>query len=215
MHTGRPALNRAVDRFTHLSVLAGAHDAQGISMNFDIEKLIWLFPIAFILHDFEELMLFEPWLKKNSAGIMSRVKYKIPAFLEKQLQVITGKSTAQFATPIFLIFALTSFSSLLAAEFGSYPLLLFASSLFFLHGFVHIGQAIFLRKYVPALITSVLVAIPYGIILFWNLFKAGRIDIFTLSMYFLAAIVLAVPFIMGMHILGEWIYKKAVHLLIG
>lgn len=41
------------------------------------------------------------------------------------------------------------------------------------------------------------------------------IDIFTLSMYFLSAIALAVPFIMGMHLLGEWICQKAVKLLIG
>ncbi len=44
-----------------------------------------------------------------------------------------------------------------------------ASSLFFLHGFMHIGQVIILRKYEPALITFVLVVIPYGIILFKSL----------------------------------------------
>jgi len=32
---------------------------------FVLSTLIWLFPIAFILHDFEELMLFEPWFKKK------------------------------------------------------------------------------------------------------------------------------------------------------
>jgi len=27
--------------------------------------LIWFFPIAFILRDFEELILFEPWLSRT------------------------------------------------------------------------------------------------------------------------------------------------------
>jgi hypothetical protein len=184
-------------------------------MLFDTDKLIWLFPIAFILHDFEELILFEPWLKKNASVIMGRVKNRIPAFLEKQLDAITNKTTPQFALPICLIFVLTCISSLLAAEFGKYSFFLLASSLFFLHGFMHLGQAILLRKYVPALITSLFVAIPYGVVLFWRLIVTGIVDIPRLLIYFLMAIVLAVPFIIGMHIAGETLYKRVIHFLVG
>ncbi len=184
-------------------------------MSLDTVTLIALFPIAFILHDFEELMLFEPWLKKNAGAIISRVQNRVPAFVEKQVSVIVGKSTAQFAFPIFLIFVLTCVSSLLAVEFGAYSPFLFASSLFFLHGFMHVGQAIVLRKYVPALITSVFIVIPYGAVLFWRLIAAGIVDSSELPVYFLGAIVLVVPFIIGMHVAGEYVYKRVVDILVG
>lgn len=180
----------------------------------DINTLIWLFPIAFILHDFEELILFEPWLKKNAPDIMARVKNKVPAFMEKQLGVIVNKTTSQFALPICLIFILTVFSSFLAVELGKFTFFLLASSLFFLHGFMHVGQALFLRRYIPALITSVLVVIPYGAVLFWRLIVVQIVTFPELLVCFLFAIVLAVPFIIGMHIVGEFIYKRAIKILV-
>ncbi len=38
-----------------------------------IHTLIWLFPIAFMFHDFEEIILGEPWLRKNAGEIKHRV----------------------------------------------------------------------------------------------------------------------------------------------
>jgi hypothetical protein len=183
-------------------------------MPFNTEILVLCFPIAFILHDFEEILFFEPWLKKNSAGIMSRVHDKVPPFMEDQLKTILGKSTAQFAFPIFLIFVLTCMASFLAVGFKSYPFFIAASSLFSLHGFMHIGQAILLRKYVPALITSVLVAIPYGAVLFPRLMAEGIIDLRGLAVYCVVSIILAIPFIIGMHIIGEFVYKRIEKLLV-
>ena len=183
-------------------------------MNFDLYKLIWLFPTAFILHDFEELIFFEPWLKKNASMIMERISGRVPVFLEKQIHAITQKTTTQFALPICLIFLLTWISSLLAAEYGKYSFFLAASGLFFLHGFMHIGQAIFLRRYVPALITSVLIVIPYGSILFWRLLTERIIEPSNLLPLFAISIVIVVPFILFMHVVGEFIYQKMIHLLI-
>ncbi len=179
-----------------------------------MNKLIWLFPIAFILHDFEELILFEPWLKKNSETIFKRINHKLPDKIVKQIKTILHKSTSEFALPIALIFILTCISSYLAIEFGKYTFFLLASSLFFLHGFMHLGQAIGMRQYIPAVVTSLLVVIPYGVILFWNLLAAGMVDIPELIIYFLSAIVLAVPFIIGMHFVGEYIYQRVIKLFI-
>lgn len=184
-------------------------------MIIDINFLIWLFPIAFILHDFEELILFEPWLKRNAGVIIGRVKDKVPAFLEKQLNSILSKTTTQFAIPIYLIFILTIISALLAAGFGKYSFFLLASSLFFLHGFMHIGQSIFLRRYIPALITSVLIVIPYGLVLFWGLIFTGIIVFPELVVYFAVSIILGVPFIIGVHMVGEHAYKRVIDILVG
>jgi hypothetical protein len=184
-------------------------------MSIDLAKLIWWFPIVFILHDFEELLLFEPWLKKNGADILARVKDKVPAFVERQLETILQKTTIQFAFPICMIFLLTCIASLLAAEFGQYPFFIAVSGLFFLHGFMHLGQAILLRRYVPAIITSALVILPYGALLFWKMWAAGMINFPSLLIYFGMGFILAIPFILGMHIFGEFVYKKALNLLVG
>ena len=183
-------------------------------MTSDIITLIWLFPIAFILHDFEELILFEPWLKKNAGLIRARLENRVPAALEKQVNLILDKTTPQFALPICLIFILTVIASLLAVLSGQLILFLIASSLFFLHGFMHVGQAIFLRRYIPALITSVFIVIPYGAILFWRLTTAGMLDLPGLGVYFLVGILLAVPFILGMHAVGEYLYRRVMDTLV-
>ena len=175
--------------------------------------LIWLFPLAFILHDLEELLLFEPWSKKNAGTILERVRPRVPAFLEKQLGTVLNKSTRQFAIPIALIFILTCVSAWLAAQYGQYAFFLMAASLFFMHGFMHIGQAILMQKYIPALVTSLVVVLPYGIILFWNLLASHITSLSVLLIYCVVAIINAVPFILMMHFIGETLDKKIMKLI--
>ena len=184
-------------------------------MSIDTHTLIWLFPIAFMFHDFEEIILFEPWLRKNAGEIEARIKSRIPAFLAKQIGVILNKSTTEFAFPIVLIFSLTGLASFLAVEYGSYEFFLLASGSFFLHGFMHIGQTIALRRYIPAVISSVVVVIPYGLILYGRLISEGLVNISELPIYFLLAVVLTVPFILVMHFVGDYLYKKTIRFLIG
>ena len=176
-------------------------------MAFNLLRLIWLFPLAFLLHDLEELLFFEPWLKKNAGAITERVRGRLPAFVEKQLETVLHKSTAQFAFPIALNFLLTCLAAFLAARYGQYTFFLIAGSLFFMHGFMHIGQAILMRKYIPALVTSILIVLPYGILLFWNLLASRLTTPAGLLMYFGIAVIIAVPFILGIHAAGESLFK--------
>jgi hypothetical protein len=180
----------------------------------NILRLVWLFPIVFILHDFEELILFEPWLKHNASTIRVLAARRLPGFMARQIEVILAKTSPQFALPIALICLLTLISTLLWTELGLAGPFLLASSLYFLHGFMHIGQALLMRKYIPALLTSILVVVPYGLLLFWNLLAAQIITWPVLLVYFGAAACLAVPFILGMHVLGEALYKIIIKLAI-
>ena len=179
-------------------------------MSIDTHTLIWLFPIAFMFHDFEEIIFWELWLNKHGGEVKSRV----PAFLAKQVDTIVGKSTAQASVPICLIFSFTVLASFLAAEYQKYGFLLLASGAFFLHGFMHLGQAVALRKYVPAVVTSALIVIPYGLVLYGRLINEGMVDMSGLLIYFLLAAALTVPFILVMHKVGDCLYKKTVKLLI-
>ncbi len=181
-------------------------------MSIATHTLIWLFPIAFMFHDFEELILFEPWLRKNAGEIKDRIKNRVPAFLEKQIEAVLVKSTIEFAVPISLIFGLTCISSFLAVEYHDYGFLLLASGAFFLHGFMHLGQAIVLRRYVPAAISSVLIVIPYGLVLYGRLIKEGMVTTSELLIYLPVAIILTIPFILVMHKVGDYLYQKTVRL---
>lgn len=180
-----------------------------------IHTLIWLFPIAFMLHDFEEIILGEPWLRKNASEILGRIQNRVPAFLAKEIAAVLGKPACELAFPISLIFSLTFIASYLAVEYDSYGFFLLASGTFFLHGFMHVGQAILLRRYVPAVISSVLFVIPYGLILYWRLIQEGLVDLSGLPADFLIAVVLTIPFILAMHKVGEFLYHKASRFLIG
>jgi hypothetical protein len=183
-------------------------------MSLRIETLIWLFPIAFMFHDFEELILGEPWLRKNGADIRRRLEGRVPAFIAKQVGAVLEKTATELAFPICLIFGISFISSFLATQYGQYGAFLLASSSFFLHGFMHVGQAILLRRYIPAVITSVVIVIPYGAVLFWRLLEAGMIDVTGILIYFIAAIALTIPFILVMHLVGDYLYKKTVGLLV-
>ena len=49
----------------------------------EINILIALLPIIFMIHDFEEIIMFKPWLTKNSTEIKRRFP-KLDAFLTKK-----------------------------------------------------------------------------------------------------------------------------------
>jgi hypothetical protein len=184
-------------------------------MNIDTQTLIWLFPIAFMFHDFEELIFGDPWLRKNAADIRARIQGRVPAFIADQIGTVLEKPAAELAFPVCLIFAMSSLSAFLAAQNGSYGFFLLASGSFFLHGFMHAGQAVMLRRYVPAVITSVVIAIPYGLVLYGRLLGEGIVTLPQLLVYFAFAILLTIPFILVMHRLGSFLYRKSVELLVG
>jgi hypothetical protein len=163
-----------------------------------------------MFHDFEEIIFWELWLNKHGGEIKSRV----PSFLAEQVGAIVGKSTAQASLSICLIFSLTVLSAFLAAEHHEYGFFLLASGAFFMHGFMHLGQAVALKRYVPAVITSALIIIPYGLVLYRRLINEGMVDLSGLFISFLLGAVLMLPFILAMHHVGDYVFKKVVKLLI-
>ena len=122
----------------------------------DIKLLIALLPAVFMLHDFEEIIMFEPWLKKNR----EEVKRRFPS-LDKILRRSHDRlSTPAFAVAVLHEFLIIAVITYLSLHFDSYAWWFGAFAAFFLHLFVHIGQWIIFRKYVPFIVTSIL-ALPY------------------------------------------------------
>lgn len=118
--------------------------------------LIALLPLVFMLHDFEEIIMFKPWLEKNRDEIKRRFP-RIDKTLSKHHDRL---STSAFAVAVlneFLIIAIITYVSL---YFNFYFLWFGAFMAFSVHLFVHIAQWVIYGKYVPVIVTSIL-ALPY------------------------------------------------------
>lgn len=137
----------------------------------DVPTLIWIFPIMFILHDFEEIILVENWMSKHSEKMCEKLPAKIANRVIKQFSM----TTAQFAVAVLVIFLFVSISTIMANQYllkGSfvyiYPFII-VSLIFFLHAFTHIAQSVFFGSITPGAITSVIIIIPYSIVLYSTL----------------------------------------------
>ena len=120
-----------------------------------IETLMWLLPIVFMFHDFEEIIMFKPWLDSNRVTLEKRFPKWAMRFLSGQDKM----STSAFALAVAEEFIILSALTLLAVELELYPLWAGMLLGFFIHLLVHLGQFIVYRRYVPVILTS----LPSGI----------------------------------------------------
>ena len=118
-------------------------------------------PLVFMLHDFEELIGAEPWLRANRAALLQRFPRLAPPLLA-HMQRMAG---APFTCGVCLLFVLLTLLSFYAALSGDYRLWYGVLVAFTAHLFVHLLQWALWRRYIPCIFTSLL-ALPYG---FWAL----------------------------------------------
>ncbi|WP_010096666.1 HXXEE domain-containing protein [Ornithinibacillus scapharcae] len=173
----------------------------------NVQTLIWLLPIMFVLHDFEEIIMVEKWVGKNSAKIYEIVPTKIADRIIKQFSM----TTAQFSVAVLIIFLFVSGSTILANQhvvqgnLGNIHMFIVVTLVFFLHAFTHIGQSILLRSITPGVITSIIVILPYSFFLYQSLLAN---DVITWS-----TILVCLPFcifIIPVLLVAHWIGKKVV-----
>jgi hypothetical protein len=123
----------------------------------EIKILIALLPIVFMFHDFEEIVMFNPWLQRNRNELNERFP-KLAKFIEKEHYFDYTAST--FAIAVFHEFLLIAIITFLSLWYDTYYWWFGAFMAYYLHLFVHIGQWVIFRKYVPVIITSV-ISLPY------------------------------------------------------
>jgi hypothetical protein len=115
------------------------------------QKLVWLFPFLYFIHDLEEILTIEHFLKTHSTQIPIRL-------------------TSEEFTVAFLLLWVT-------ASFGCYqtsrnrPFLRMKPKMFFsflvpgillANGLAHIVQLLIFHSYVPGSITSFIIIFPYS-----------------------------------------------------
>ena len=169
-----------------------------------MEQLIWLLPVIFIFHDFEEIIFMHVWIEKNKGALLQQ--YPV---LGKRMLAVTGSlSTEGFAFCVFLLFVMLCIVSIFVSLTGYYIVWISAFMILYLHFFMHIGQAVILWKYVPALITSIICIIPCTAIFIkvYPMFSVSEI-IISLIIAIVAGLILFIPIIKFVHIFDKWILK--------
>ena len=120
--------------------------------------LVWLLPIVFMIHDFEEIIFFKPWVNRNKDYLTE----KFPELSKRILFRFEGLSTSAFALAVaeeFILLSLITAGSVLS---GHYILWLAVFMGFFVHLWTHLGQWIMLKRYIPAIGTT-FISLAYGI----------------------------------------------------
>lgn len=147
----------------------------------ELQIIVWLLPVVFMIHDFEEIIFFKPWITKNSPYL----KKRFPFLAKRLLPRIEALSVPAFAVAVFEEFVLLSIITFTAFYFDYYNIWLAVFMAFFIHLIIHIIQWIVLKRYIPAIITTIL-ALPYCIygfmiVLESHLFTASEIILLSVA----------------------------------
>lgn len=118
----------------------------------EMKFILWLFPILFMFHDFEEIIFMQAWLNKNR----SYLRDKFPGLSSKLLPHFDTITTPAFALGVAEEFILLSIITIVSYAMDCYSLWVGLFVAFTVHLIIHCLQALVVRKYIPALITSVI-----------------------------------------------------------
>ncbi|WP_253191863.1 HXXEE domain-containing protein [Siminovitchia sp. FSL H7-0308] len=155
--------------------LAGKEAGKLISLldsAISIHSLIWLFLVAFMLHDFEEIIRIEPWMRKY----YDQIELKIPEKFRKDVQSFSQITSSQFAVAVCIEFIVFVPFTFMAAEKGQYLFFLGFNTVLLLHVFMHVGQALYVKMLVPGVVTAVGITLPYSVYLFYRLLHENVIS---------------------------------------
>jgi hypothetical protein len=119
-----------------------------------LNALVWLFPVIFMIHDFEEIIFTSGWRKRHRKDIEESKMKKVP--------FADFVSTASFSCAVaeeFIIFSGVTFLSCFFNNYVAWYGLFFA---IVFHFVIHFVLSIRFKHYVPGLYTSILF-LPFGI----------------------------------------------------
>lgn len=162
------------------------------------ETIMWLLPIFFMLHDFEEIIMFKPWIGRNAVELRRR----FPALAARFLPHVERMSTSSFAVAVSIMFILVSAVTALAVIFHLYSLWTGLLLVFFSHLILHIVQYITYGGYVPVIITSVISSV-YCIWALYHILASGYINWPEVLIWTVAMIILGGISVFLAHRLGE------------
>lgn len=167
------------------------------------ETLLGLFPIVFILHDFEELIMGPSWIRKHGDEVARRFP-----FLAGTVKRLRKVSASGYAMMVLIMFILVSGVTLISELFGLFNLWAGAVVVFLIHFLLHIGQFVAFRGYVPVIVTSV----PGAAWCLYTLNERALLDLPLVGLWTLAGMVITAVWLSAAHWLGArfdlWLRRR-------
>jgi len=123
------------------------------SLNF----LVWMLPVIFMLHDFEEIFMVEVWDKRFHDRIMAVFPKRRPF----GLGITYMWQTPTLSIAVAIEFVLFSLISYLSVAYQNYFLWFSVYLGLLLHMvIIHILASVWFKGYVPGLVTSAILLVP-------------------------------------------------------
>lgn len=166
------------------------------------QTLVWLFIVVFVLHDLEEIIWVEAWIKKN----ISHVIHTVPKRFKKPLNKMFNITSGQFAFAVLLEFIVFIPFTYIAAEHEKFFVFISFNSLFLLHVFTHLGQSLYLKMYTPGVISAVICVLPYTLYMFYRMLSEGLVS-WNEVLLSIPVGLLVVPIVLLGHELGRKLVK--------
>lgn len=164
----------------------------------NMQVIIWLFPILFIFHDFEEIIFMQAWISKNRRYLCER----FPKLSKRLLPHFDNITTASFAFGVAEEFMLISIITVISYVMNWYNLWLGLFVAFILHLVVHCFQTVIARKYVPAIVTSI-ICLPICIYIIGHAVKLFTLK--TIVMYSILGFIIMVANLGMVHkLFSKW-----------
>ncbi len=167
------------------------------TMNF----MVWILPVIFMLHDFEEIIMAEVWGRHYKG----RIAEVWPEWKPFGLKYIHNCQTPSFAIGVAAEFLLSSLISFFSTVFQGYFIWYGAFLGLILHFIlIHILLCVRFKGYVPGIITSAVFLVPS----IWTLYEADKIlhyGIGTMLLACLCGILLTFVLFQVLHrLMGPW-----------
>jgi hypothetical protein len=131
-----------------------------------MDALVWMFPVLFMIHEFEEIFMIEAWWTRNK----EKIKATWPKVMPFGLNYAGPYLSASIAIAIFTEFILIIVVCLVCAIFKNYYAWYGFLVGVVLHMFLlHLRDVIKFKGYTPGIITCALLVIPA----IWMLYQAN------------------------------------------
>jgi hypothetical protein len=155
-----------------------------------------------MFHDFEEVIFMKAWISRNRQYL----EKQFPKMSKRFLNHFDNITTSAFALGVAEEFILISIITIAAYVTNWYNLWLGLFMAFTVHLVIHCLQALIMKKYIPAVVTSI-ICLPICIYIIRNSINLFSVD--TVLWYFVFGFIIMVVnlFILhrGMAIFDKWL----------
>lgn len=163
-----------------------------------MNAVVWILPIIFMLHDFEEIIMIGSWKTRYKAQLDRLKEGSRRDLMSTKVPYKDFRSAASFSVAVLIIFFGLSFISLLSCLFCSYFIWFGVCSAFVIHCMIHFKMCIQLKSYVPGISTAA-ISLPIGILLLWYAAVTLNFTFFTVVSSVFIGLLTVVAALVGLH----------------